>query len=418
MARPGFRRIFPEFAKYDPLYSQSHLPIREQATAEGHSVRALYMYSAMADIAEEYSDSGLLECCRTLWNNIVQKRMYITGSVGSSGFWERFTVDYDLPNDINYSETCASIALAMFGQRMAAITGDASYFDTVERALYNTVRSGISLEGDRYFYVNPLEVRPEACLNNTSRAHVKAVRQKWYDCSCCPTNIARTFAGLGQYIYFVEGKNLFVNLFVQNEASFEIGGKPVTLSLKTDYPKTGDIHFSVKAAEPFSLNIRVPHFAEEFSASINGSPVQGQIKNNYFHIADICGGDEIAVHFSLEPRFVYANPRVPQNCGKVAVARGPEIFCLEEADNGKNLPAVSIDTSAQLRECWRDDILGGIMTIKANGKKLIIPEAPESFSEKFTPEAEDAELILTPYSFWGNRSKGSPGEMMVWILAE
>jgi DUF1680 family protein len=197
---PGFRSIFSGFSDYDPKYSQSHLPVREQETAEGHAVRALYLYCAMADIAEEYNDSDLLERCKILWNNIVQKRMYITGSVGSSGFWERFTVDYDLPNDSNYSETCASIALALFGLRMAKAATDASYFDTVERALYNTVRSSISLEGDRYFYVNPLEVWPQTCIEHSSRSHVKTVRQKWFDCACCPTNTARTLTSLGQYL--------------------------------------------------------------------------------------------------------------------------------------------------------------------------------------------------------------------------
>ena len=238
MNRPGFKQLFKDFANYDLRYSQSHLPVRKQDTAEGHAVRALYLYCAAADLAEEYEDSELLERCRILWNNIVQKRMYITGSVGSSGFWERFTVDYDLPNDSNYSETCASIGLALFGLRMSRITKDASYFDTVERALYNTIRSGISLEGDRYFYVNPLEVWPETCIEHSSRSHVKPVRQKWFDCACCPTNVARTLTNLGQYIYFKTEDEFFVNLFIQNKTVFEIKGKTVNLSLETDYPKT------------------------------------------------------------------------------------------------------------------------------------------------------------------------------------
>jgi DUF1680 family protein len=413
MKRPDFRRIFPEFSAYDPGYSQSHLPVREQKTAEGHAVRALYLYCGMADIAEEYNDAELLECCKTLWNNIVQKRMFITGSIGSSGFWERFTVDYDLPNDSNYSETCASIGLALFGLRMAGVTGDASCFDTVERALYNTIRSGISLEGDRYFYVNPLEVWPQACIVNSSRSHVKPVRQKWFDVACCPTNIARTLTSLGQYIYFKNGDELFVNLFIQNEASFELNGKQVNLSLKTDYPKTGLVKITIKTAGlPFSLNIRIPGFAGDFSARINGAPAVGERHNNYFRITKVRNDDEITVSFSLKPRLVYANPKVHQNCGKAAIARGPEIYCFEECDNGPNLAALSLDTHATLEECWREDLLGGVMVINTRGRRLVEPEAGESFGEEFVPRSQEAELTALPYGFWGNRT---PGEMLVWI---
>ena len=411
--RPGSRNIWGSF--FDPKYFQSHLPVREQVTAEGHSVRALYLFSAMADIAQEYNDSGLLKSCRVLWDNIVQKRMYITGSIGSSGFLERFTVDYDLPNDSNYSETCASIALAMFGLRMAKATGDASYFDTVELALYNTVRSGISLEGDRYFYVNPMEVWPQACIDFSSRSHVKPERQKWFDCACCPTNVARTFTSLGQYIYFQDADELFINLFIQNETSFTVNEKNVSLSLITDYPKTGNVKIALKGDTALSLNIRIPSFAEDFSVIKNGSPVAGEKKNNYYRIANVRGGDEIAVSFSIKPRIIYPNPKVHYNCGKAAIARGPEIFCFEQCDNGENLASLSLDCESPLTESWRDDLLGGLMIIKAKGKRLIEPEDVHSFSEKFYPRSDDTELTAIPYGFWCNRT---PGEMLVWIRTE
>ena len=416
MKRPDFRHIFPEFSGYDPSYSQSHLPVRKQDTAEGHAVRALYLYCAMADLAEEYNDGELLARCRLLWDNIVNKRMYVTGSVGSSGHLERFTVDYDLPNDSNYSETCASIALAMFGLRMARATGNASYFDTVERALYNTVRSGISLEGDRYFYVNPLEVWPEACISHSSRSHIKPVRQKWFDCACCPTNVARTLTSLGQYIYFKNEDELFINLFIQNTTAFKINGKQVGLSLSTEYPRNGKVTIAVKAAGfPFTVYIRIPEFAGDFSVSINNKAAAGEQRNGYYRITRAWGEDEIAVSFSLRPRLIYANPKVRQNCGKVAIARGPEIFCFEEIDNGSNLAALSLDTHTPLEECWREDLLGGIMLIRAAGRRLIEPEAPESFSDKRIPQSQKATLIALPYCFWGNRN---PGEMLVWIRAE
>ncbi|MDR0486711.1 MAG: glycoside hydrolase family 127 protein [Treponema sp.] len=418
MKRPDFVRMFSDLSWFDPKYSQSHLPLREQDAAEGHAVRALYLYCAMADLAEEYNDKELLERCKILWNNIVQKRMYVTGSVGSSAHLERFTVDYDLPNDSNYSETCASIALALFGLRMARITADGSYFDTVERALYNTVRSGISLKGDRYFYVNPLEVWPETCIDQCSRSHVKPLRQRWFDVPCCPTNLARTFTNLGQYIYFLDENELFINLFIQNKTAFEINGKQVNLSLTADYPKTGLIRIAVKtgSTDPFSLNIRIPGFAEDFSVCINGSPAAGENKNSYYRVTRIWNDDEITVSFTLKPRLVYANPKVHQNCGKAVIARGPEIYCLEERDNGTNLAALSLDTHAPLQELWDDSLPGGFMFVKAKGYRLTEPKESESFSENFVPQSKEVELRALPYGLWGNRGdEETPGEMLVWI---
>ena len=420
--KPDFKPIFSHLERIDPGYFQSHVPVREQDTAEGHSVRALYLYCAMADLAEEYNDNDLLKSCCLLWENIVQKRMYITGGVGSSAYLERFTTDYDLPNDSNYSETCASIALAMFGLRMARITKHASYFDTVERALYNTVTAGISLEGDRYFYVNPLEVWPDACMDFTSRSHVKPLRQKWFDCACCPTNVARTFTSLGSYIYFFHKKDdtneLFLNLFIQNKACFDIDGKPVSISVITDYPKSGFVKIAVRSeAAPFAINVRIPDFADDFKVLLNGNNVNGEIKNNYFSVSNITNNDEITVSFTLKPLIVFANPRVHQNCGKAAIARGPEVFCFEEIDNGLNLAALSLDTEAALEESWQDDTLGGFMMIKARGKRLVEPALPESFSSKFIPQTLDAELKALPYSYWGKRTPDKPGEMIVWLRA-
>ncbi|MCL2209219.1 MAG: glycoside hydrolase family 127 protein [Treponema sp.] len=413
--RPGFKHIFGDSFGFEPRYFQSHLPVRQQDTAEGHAVRALYLYCAMADLADEYNDSELLERCRILWNNIVEKRMYVTGSVGSSGHLERFTVDYDLPNDSNYSETCASIALAMFGQRMAKTTGDASFFDTVELALYNSVRSGISLDGDKYFYVNPMEVWPEVCIDHVSKSHIKPVRQKWFDCACCPTNVARTFTSLGQYIYFMERDEIFINIFIQNEVSFEVSGKKASLYLTTDYPKSGNVKIKVKADDTvITLNIRIPSFASDYAVKVNGSAAPGERRNNYYRLVNVKNDDEISVMFSVKPRLIFANPKVHYNCGKVAIARGPEIFCLEECDNSEDLTSLSLDTEKPLVECWREDLLGGIMTIKAKGKKQITPDDPSSFSENFFPQFQDADITAVPYGFWCNRS---PGEMLVWIRA-
>ncbi|MDR3145826.1 MAG: glycoside hydrolase family 127 protein [Treponema sp.] len=413
MARPDFRPIFGELRNYDPHYSQSHLPVRRQRTAEGHAVRAVYLYCAMADLAGEYADEKLLETCETLWRNITEKRMFITGGIGSSGFGERFTADYDLPNDSNYSETCASIGLALFGLRMFRITADASYIDTVERALYNTVRAGISMQGDRYFYVNPLEVWPDICMDHTSRSHVKPVRQKWFDVACCPTNVARTFTSLGRYIYSISERAFYVNLFIQNEAVFTMSGKPVSLSLKTDYPRTGNLDIGVTAADvEFSLLIRMPGFAENFRAMVNGVPVEYGIDKGYCRISRTWGHDKVAVSFDIKPKIVYANPLVRANCGKVALVRGPEVYCLEEEDNGKNLSALYLDSETTPEEIWREDLLGGTMLIRCRGKRLSAPDMIASFSGTDTRHFEDLTITAIPYGSWCNRT---PGEMIVWI---
>lgn len=412
MGRPDFKHIFPEFASYSPIYSQSHLPVREQQTAEGHAVRAVYLYCAMADIGQEYSDSSLLDACRTLWSNIVNKRMYITGSIGSSGFWERFTADYDLPNSSNYSETCASIGLALFSLRMARIFKDASYIDIVERALYNTVRAGISMEGNTYFYVNPLEVWPNRYVENTSDSHVKPVRQKWFDVACCPTNVARTFTSLGQYIYSSDSDNLYLNLFIQNEMDFVIHGNPVHLSLKTNFPRTGKISLSLKAANtPFNLHLRIPAYAENWSVSLNGKPADGTLEKGYFNIKHNWSNDTVTLEFEIVPRFVFANPCVHADSGKLALVRGPEVYCLEETDNGADLTSVFVGSDAPITEQW-DEMLGGTVLLRFDGMRLSVPSETVSSVCTQPPVLKPVKLTAVPYGSWGNREKG---EMLVWM---
>ena len=281
-----YKLIMPEFANYDPVYSQSDIPVREQQKAEGHAVRAVYMYTAMADLSCEYNDASLFAACERLWNNIVSKQMYITGGIGSSGILERFTTDYDLPNDSNYSESCASIGLAMFGKRMADITKDAAYMDTVERALYNTVLSGIAMDGKSFFYVNPLEVWPPNCMPKTSKEHVKAVRQTWYGVACCPTNIARTLASLGQYIYFQEKDRIYTNLYISNQAEVEINGTAFTLELKGDFPWKNQMKFHVKGEKSghASFYFRLPSYARQFKIRRDGRNVDFTAENGYANV--------------------------------------------------------------------------------------------------------------------------------------
>lgn len=414
MSRPDYKLIFPEFADYTPEYSQSHEPVREQKTAEGHAVRAVYLYCAMADLAEKYKDEGLLHACETLWNNMVQKRMYLTGGIGSSGYLERFTVDYDLPNEYNYCESCASIGLALFGLRMNQITGESKYMDVAERALYNTVLAGIALDGKSFFYVNPLEVWPPACMEGTTKKHVKPIRQKWFGVACCPPNIARTLASLGQYIYaaYPEKNQLYVNLFVSNETTLDWNENEISVKLETKFPWENSYKMELKnvPADGMDISLRVPDYAEDHEIKVNGKKADIKPESGYckVHVTDDA---EIQVAFQAPPKFVYANPQVRADSGKVAITRGPLVYCLEEIDNGQNLPAIFIDTEAGLTE-EASDLFGGCVVIKAKGKKIDENSVSEELYGAVKPKLKDTGLTAVPYPYWNNRGEG---EMLVWI---
>lgn len=410
-----YKLIFPEFKDYNPIYSQSHKPIREQFTAEGHAVRAMYMYCAMADIAYEYKDKELFKICETLWNNIVNQRMYITGSIGSSGVWERFTTNYDLPNDSNYSETCASIGLALFGLRMAKITREAKYIDVVEKALYNTVLSGISMDGKTFFYVNPLEVWPESCMQNTSKAHVKPVRQKWFGVACCPLNISRTLASLGQYIYMTDKDKVYINLFIANESKIELEDKSLYLKLEGDFPNKNDIKITLKSDEEkeITLALRIPEYAENYGITLNDIPYDYNVDKGYAIIKGSFVNDILNISFDAAAKFIYSNPKVRADAGKVAIVKGPVVFCLEEVDNFKNLSSILVDTSAKPIEEYDEKLFGGTTIVKVKGKRI----SDENWTEKRLyenkkPILEDVTIRAIPYCYWGNRK---PGEMIVWI---
>jgi DUF1680 family protein len=271
------------------------------------------------------------------------------------------------------------------------------------------------MEGNRYFYVNPLEVWSDNCIEHSSRSHIKPVRQKWFDVACCPTNVARTFTSLAQYIYFIDDEGIYINLFIQNYTVFNIREERVSFALETDYPRSGNIKFKVKTRKtPFSIMIRIPGFAEDFRVSINGAAAEGERLKGYYCIRRVWEQDEADISFTLHPRIVYANPLVRANCGKIAITRGPEIYCLEEADNGAGLATLYLDPATELREVWREDLLGGTILIACRGKKLVSPGLVPSFSYTMPPQLEDADLIAIPYGSWCNRK---PGEMLVWIHA-
>ncbi len=443
--REDWTDVFHNSDPYFPAYGQCDEPVREQKTARGHAVRAMYMYSAMADLAWEYGDESLLEACEVLYEEIVQRQMFLTGGVGASGLYERFTTAYDLPNDRNYAESCASIGLSMFCNRMAQITHEEKYIDTMETALYNTVAAATALDGEHFFYVNPLEVWPDNCLPFTSMAHVKPVRQKWFGCACCPPNLARTYASIGTYICHTDSRHVWINLHAGIEIDAQVDGHPVHVSVRTKMPYEGETIIAIENPEKAqgAVMLRIPQYAEnpvltvrkgalqaDSAAEKAGQTVQegttqadmaaekagqtsqegrtGKPQPGSFAQIPLDGDAKTALlYFDMPARFVYANPKVRADAGKVAVKRGPLVYASEEIDNGADLAAYAIDTKRPLRLFVTPEGWTGIL---AEAEKLAAGEETPLYTTK-KPETVRADLRLIPYCFWGNRK---PGEMMVW----
>lgn len=397
--RPGYLPIWGSMdTNSDMSYYQAHQPVREQKQAAGHAVRAMYLYSAMADFAGELKDEGLLNACKTLWNDVTERQMYVTGGVGASGILERFTTDYDLSNEMAYAESCASIGLMLFGLRMNRVTRQAQYFDPVERALYNTVLASVALDGKSFFYVNPLEVWPKACMPYTSKEHVKPVRQPWFSCACCPPNVARTFASLGQYIWAQDSQRVYLNLFISSTVKAKNGA---ILKLETEFPM-GNV-LKITSDQVLELAVRIPGYGKNFRANVSYR------KENGYGVFELEAGKELEIQFDAPACFIRANPEVRACSGKVCIQRGPVVYCLEEIDNGSNLSALSVDTAVSPGE-RESDIPGGLM-ITASGKRRRAWTDDKLYGE-FPSQYEETVLQAVPYAFWGNREKG---EMTVWI---
>ncbi|MCL2388159.1 MAG: glycoside hydrolase family 127 protein, partial [Defluviitaleaceae bacterium] len=391
-------------------YAQNHLPVREQTQAVGHSVRAVYMYTAMAAIAAETGDVGLLNACRTLWANIVNKRMYITGGIGSTHHLESFTADYDLPNDSAYAETCASIAMVFFARKMLEIEPKGEYADIMERQLYNGVLSGMQMDGKRFFYVNPLEVVPDVSGVLPDYKHALPKRPEWFGCACCPPNMARLITSLGQYAWSENEKTIFSHLFINGTAEFKIAGG-VQIDTQSDYPWENTIWYNVtpSTAEQFTLAIRIPAWCEKWDLRINTEVISAEIRDGYAYITRTWNaGDQVAITFSIEPQRIYANTKVRANANCVAIMRGPIVYCIEGCDNGEDLSALRLndDSEFNLARYYRDD---GMVTITAQGQRL---KSNDKLYSTTPPESEDVTIRAVPYFTWGNRESGG---MRVWI---
>ena len=399
-------------SSYD--YNQAHLPVRQQETAEGHSVRACYLYAGMADVAAETGDRELLNACRTIWNNITKRRMYIHGGVGSSRFGERFTFDYDLPNEEAYAETCAAIALVFFAHRMLQISPDRRYADVMERALYNGVVSGVSLDGKRFFYDNYLASQPGA---HRFRNQKSPQRQEWFGCACCPPNIARLLASLGLYFLSANRSAVYVHLYGDLRAELTTKGGATVLDMKSNYPWSEEVNITVRPERPatFTIALRIPGWCRKPGLTVNGKriPIGRSLSKGYVKIRRRWrNGDRIAIHLPMPPERVEAHPSVRHDCGRIALQRGPVVYCLEEADNGKNLNDIVLPHGAALTVKKDRALFGGIPVITARARRRSMKGWKDELYRTERSTSVPCHLKAIPYFMWANRTNG---EMLVWI---
>ena len=412
-ASPGSATIFG----LKPLdYHQAHLPVREQTDAVGHAVRAMYLYTAMADLVLE-GDGTLRAACDRLWESTTARRMYVTGGVGSSAHLESFSTDFDLPNDTAYAETCAAIGLFFFASRMTRIHDHGRYADVMERALYNGIISGLALDGESYFYVNPLEVVPDVCDSNGTYRRVKYRRQPWYGCACCPPNIARILASLGEYLHHLHGDTLYVDLYHEGVCAFTAGGKEVILRQRTRYPWEETITLMLETDAPeFTLALRIPSWCRQATVRLNGDSARTVVvEKGYARVRRPWKkGDRLELTLRMDVERVHADPRVRADYGKVAIQRGPLVYCLEQIDNGTDLSRVSLAADAELKTVNRPDLLGGVVAISGHGKaRRASPPAGALYEAGSRDEGiEERRLLFIPYYAWANRAAG---EMILWV---
>jgi len=394
-------------------YSQDHLPVRQQEEVVGHAVRAMYNCAGMADLYAETGDEQLLAACRRLWQSTTHRKMYITGGVGARGAGEAFGADYQLPNQTAYAETCAAIGLIFFAHRMSLIERDAEYVDVLERVLYNGFLSGVSLSGEKFFYQNRLAARGDYR------------RQPWYRCACCPSNVVRVLPKIGRYVYAHDDKSIYVNLYVAGSGKLEVDQSSVSLTQQTRYPWDGEVKLTLQPAQAamFDLCLRVPGWCKDkqtpgglYRAAgseqietqavlrINGQAVPtGGLHKGYVRITRLWKpGDVVELQLPMPIRRVHAHQNVEADAGRVALQRGPIVYCVEGVDHGGGVRQLVLPPDAKLSAEHRPGLLGGVTVI--TGKAM----ARTAGSEKLTP----VDLLAVPYYAWDNRGGG---EMAVWL---
>ncbi|MBE6636534.1 MAG: glycoside hydrolase family 127 protein [Ruminococcaceae bacterium] len=385
----------------DDYYNQSHLPVEEQTEAVGHSVRAMYLYTGMAMLAEETGDVALFRVCKTLWEDTVFRKMYVTGGLGSTNIGEAFTSAFDLPNDTAYAETCAGIGLMLFSQAMLAHENHARYADAIERVLYNGVLSGLSLDGTAFFYENPLEINRSEQFQTIHGNRRLPITQRvaCFSCSCCPPNVNRLLPALGSYLYGVDGETLFVNQFV----SSTLDADGMTCTQETTYPNGNTVH--IRAAGAKKIAVRIPAWCESFTINREYT-----MSNGYAVIEN--DGEAIEVAFDMTPRTVFADPRVIRDANRLCVMRGPIVYCAEGIDNGENLHRFVLPVNMEAKTVFDETF--GLYTLEIPCLKRIEFAENELYSSR-PPKTEKTTIKLIPYHCFANRGES---DMLVWLCGD
>lgn len=389
--------------KYDGSYWQDDVPIYDHQNIKGHAVRAAYLMSGVTEVAAQIGDVRLLNMLGRVWRNTTERNQYVTGGIGPSAHNEGFTVDYDLPNLTAYQETCATIALAQWAHRLALLYGDARYADAVERALYNGVLSGVSQDGTKFFYVNPLE---------SAGGHH---RSPWFGCACCPPNVTRTLAALGGYAYATSDDSLYVNLYIQGSAKATIGSTPATLRVTTEYPWDGRVELKTTLAAPvkFALRLRVPGWCRDATVAVNGKAVTAPAIEHGYLVLDRewKSGDTVKLDLAMPVQRIAANPSVKADQGLFAIQRGPIVYCVEQCDQSEPLSALFLPLDAEPKARREPGLLGGVVTITGEARVASEQQWHRRLYQAVAP-AHRVALKSVPYYAWDNRQ---PGAMKVWL---
>jgi DUF1680 family protein len=390
------------FSNYE--YSQSHKPVREQDKVVGHAVRAMYLYTAMADLAAELNDPALKHACELLWNDVMETKMYVTAGLGPSAHNEGFTHDFDLPNETAYAETCASVALIFWAQRMLHLDLDGKYGDILELAMFNGALSGLSRDGEHYFYANPLE------------SDGTPTRWDWHTCPCCTMNVSRLVASVGGYFLSTADDGVAFHIYGGIATEVEVAGTRVALREVSTYPWSGDINIHIDPESPavFDVKLRIPGWSSDVKASVNGEPLDAEAAvNGYLTINRRWNkGDVISLDLPMPAVRLYAHPGVIMDAGRVALKRGPLVYCMEEIDNpGGRVQRFKLPRHAELKAETRADLFDGVVTLTADA--MAIDESDwTSLYRTRPPREEPATLTALPYYLWANRGQGS---MVVWV---
>lgn len=389
--------------KYDGTYWQDDVPITEHRNIKGHAVRACYLLAGATDVAGQSRDPALLRMLDRVWRNTVQRNMYVTGGIGPSASNEGFTTDYDLPNLTAYQETCASVALALWNHRLALLYGDSRYADVLERSLYNGVLAGVSLDGKRFFYVNPLESR--------GNHH----RSEWFGCACCPPNVARTLASIGGYAYAVSDKALWINLYMAGSVKTRVGNRDIALDVATDYPWDGRVRITprLNEAAEFEIRLRVPGWCGNPAVAVNDQKLDSPTTDHgYFVLARVWNpGDKVTLDLPMPALRIAANPRVKENTGLLALQRGPLIYCLEGCDHSVPLSSMYLPAETELSVEKDPALLGGVTVIKGLARVSEVIDWPgQLYQPVRAPRTVPFKAV--PYYAWDNRAAG---QMRVWM---